>query len=193
MPDGLTGVVLAGGRSRRMERDKAFLTVEGVTLVRRQAALLVAVGCSEVLISGRPGVDYGVPGTRIVLDPGKERGPLGGLVAALRTMKHERLVVLAVDLPHMTVDFLQRAIAAGTADVSVVPHGEHGFEPLAACYARSLRSPAEAALSGGRLSLQALMADAEVSGLVKRLPLSPVDERLFENWNSPEDVRPESA
>lgn len=193
MAELLTGVVLAGGQSRRMGRDKAFLDFEGAPLVRRQAALLAAAGCSEILISGRADVDYGVAGARLVLDPAAGQGPLGGLVAALRAMGRERLVVLAVDLPRMTVDFLQRAVAAGDASVSIVPHGQHGYEPLAACYARSLRSPAEAALAGGRLSLQMLMAEAEASGLVKRLPLSPGDERVFENWNSPEDVAPEST
>ena len=57
MPDPLSGVVFAGGRSRRMGRDKAFLTIGGTTLVRRQVALLGAAGCNELLISGRAGVD----------------------------------------------------------------------------------------------------------------------------------------
>jgi molybdopterin-guanine dinucleotide biosynthesis protein A len=171
-----------------MGRDKAFLTVDGTTLVHHQAALLTAAGCTELLISGRAGVDYGVAGARLVLDPVPGQGPLGGLVATLRAMKHARLLTLAVDLPCMTAEFLQRMISTADADVSVVPCGRHGYEPLAACYARSLRAPAEDALAGGRLSLQALMANAESSGLVKRLPFSPGDEHVFENWNAPEDV-----
>ncbi len=188
MAELLTGVVLAGGKSRRMGRDKAFVELEGNTLVRRQAALLAAAGCTEILISGRADVDYGVGGACVVLDPAPDRGPLGGLVAALRAMRHDRLLVLAVDLPRMSRDFLQRAVSAGAAGMGVVPYGIHGYEPLAACYTRSLRAPAEAALASARLSLQALMAEAEAAGLVRRLPLSPADERLFENWNSPDEV-----
>lgn len=171
-----------------MGRDKAFLDFEGTPLVRRQAALLAAVGCREILISGRPGVDYGVPEARVIFDPADDQGPLGGLVAALRTMQEARLLALAVDLPRMTAEFLQRMISVGDASMSVVPCGRHGYEPLGACYARSLRGPAEAALIGGRLSLQELVAEAEAAGLVRRLSLSPGDERVFENWNAPEDV-----
>ncbi len=190
MPEALTGVVLAGGRSRRMGRDKAFLTLDGMTLVRRQALLLASVGCSEILISGRPSVDYDVPGARVILDPVVDAGPLGGLVAALSAMTHPRLLALAVDLPHMTPAFLQRLIAAGNERVSVVPHGPHGYEPLGACYAPTLAAPARAALARGELSLQALMAHAEESGLVRRVPLGSDEERAFANWNLPTDVAP---
>lgn len=188
MVEALSGVVLAGGRSRRMGRDKAFLTIDGTTLVRRQAALLASVGCGEILISGRPDVDYGVPEARIVFDPVEDGGPLAGLVAALNAMKHARLLALAVDLPHMTPQFLRTLLAAGDAGVSVVPYGQHGYEPLGACYARSLAEPAKVALAKGALSLQELMAEAEAAGLVRRLTLVPSDEDVFENWNLPEDV-----
>jgi molybdopterin-guanine dinucleotide biosynthesis protein A len=103
-------------------------------------------------------------------------------------MRHERVLVLAVDLPGMTFELLQRMILAGDAGVSVVPYGRHSYEPVAACYARSLCGPAEAALAGDRLSLQALMAEADAAGLIKRLPLSPADEVAFANWNSPKDI-----
>ena len=113
------------------------------------------------------------------------RQDLGGPKAEV---VEERLLLLAVDLPRMTVAFLQRVHAAGDANVSVVPHGSHGYEPLAACYARSLQKTAEAALAGGRLSLQTLMAEAESAGLVRRLTIGPADEGVFANWNTPGDV-----
>lgn len=188
MRETLSGVVLAGGRSRRMGRDKAFLMIDGTTLVRRQAALLASVGCGEILISGRPDVDYGVPEARIVFDPVEDGGPLAGLVAALTAMKHARLLALAVDLPGMTPEFLHRLLAEGNAGVSTVPYGHHGYEPMGACYAPSLGGPAAAALARGALSLQALMADAEAAGLVRRLTLASAEADVFENWNLPGDV-----
>lgn len=188
MPESLSGVVLAGGRSRRMGRDKAFLTVGGETLVQWQVALLRSAGCDEVMVSGRAGVDYGVPGARVVYDPVENAGPLAGLVAALVAMKNDRLLVLAVDLPRMTKGFLERLAAAGDAQVSVVAHGLNGYEPLGACYARSMLGPARAALARGEFSLQALIGRAEAVGLVSRLAPNPGEEGIFANWNSPEDL-----
>src|SRR5690606_19254867 len=127
MPDAWSGVVLAGGRSSRMGRDKAFLVIEGQTLISRQVALLRAADCDDVLISGRAGVNYAVTGARVVYDSGEGLGPLSGIVAAFSAMKHDRLVVLAVDLPAMTTALLQRLLRTGTPVKCTVPHGRHGF------------------------------------------------------------------
>lgn len=188
MPEPLSGVVLAGGRSTRMGRDKAFLRRGGETLVRRQTGLLRAAGCTDVLISGRPGVDYGVPDARTIIDAVENAGPLAGLVAALEAMHHERLLVLAVDLPAMSPQFLQRLAAWGDARCGVVPYGPHGFEPLGACLPRAILALARTALERQSTSLQTLLGEAESSGLIRRLALSPEEERSFENWNRPEDV-----
>lgn len=173
-----------------MGRDKAFLTIDGRTLVQRQAALLRSAGCDEVMVSGRAGVDYAVPGTRIVHDQVENAGPLAGLVAALAEMKNERLLVLAVDLPRMSKEFLERLVTAGDNKVSIVAHGLNGYEPLGACYARSMLESARAALSRWELSLQTLIGRAEEAGLVRRLRPEPGDAALFANWNSPEDLMP---
>jgi len=189
MPESFSGVVLAGGRSRRMGCDKAFLAVDGITLVHRQAALLRSVGCDEVIISGRPGVDYDIPESRVVLDPMENAGPLAGLVAALNATRHERVLVLAVDLPHMTAAFLRRLLAASDMRHGTVPYGSHGYEPLVACYPRTLLDVAQDALTQGAYSLQTLLSAAEAKGMVRRLPLEPGDEGLLTNWNTPEDTK----
>tara|TARA_R110002072_G_scaffold171065_1_gene324814 strand:+ start:1591 stop:2124 length:534 start_codon:yes stop_codon:yes gene_type:complete len=59
-PD-IAGIILAGGQSRRMGRDKAAMDVQGQTFLQRARSLLHAVGCNPVLISGRPDLPGGVP------------------------------------------------------------------------------------------------------------------------------------
>lgn len=193
MAEQISGVVLAGGRSQRMGRDKAFLTVEGQSLVQRQAALLKAVGCTDLLISGRPDVDYAVPHARIVFDHQPDAGPLAGLVAALNAAQQEWLLVLAVDLPRITADFLRTLLAQRSAGRGVVPFGRHGFEPLIACYPRVVLSLAMHAAEHSDYSLQHLVAQAESHGLVTRLRLSAGDETLLTNWNAPGDFQPTGA
>jgi molybdopterin-guanine dinucleotide biosynthesis protein A len=186
----LSGVVLAGGRSQRMGRDKAFLTVDGQSLIRRQAGLLQTVGCTDLIISGRPDVDYGVPATRTVFDHPSGAGPLAGLIAALEAAQHDWLLVLAVDLPRITADFLRTLLAHRAAGRGVVPFGMHGYEPLIACYPRAFLSLAMAAAERGDYSLQTLAAQAENRGLVARLRLSAENETLLTNWNTPGDFEP---
>lgn len=186
MCDPFSGAILAGGRSLRMGRDKAFLVQDGLTMVQRQAAVLRSVGCDEVLISGRIGVDYAVAGTRVVYDPVDGAGPLAGLVAALTGARNDWVLVLAVDLPLITAGFIKRLLAAGAGRTGAVPHGSHGYEPLAALYPRGMLAEATAALHRGEYSLQQLVARAEQSGLLVRFPLEEIDTRLLTNWNEPE-------
>lgn len=186
----VSGAVLAGGRSSRMGRDKAFLSHDGIPLVARQVGLLRALGIDDLLISGRAGIDYAVPDARVVTDPVPDAGPLAGLAATLAAARHPRVLVIAVDLPLLTTSFLQRILDTGGGRGGVVPHGPHGFEPLVALYPRDLLPRIEAALAERRLGLQALLAAAVVDGLMTRLDLADVDQLHLANWNTPGDIAP---
>ena len=183
-----TGAILAGGRSSRMGRDKAFLSLDGRPLVARQADLLRGAGCAEMLISGRPGIDYGVPAARLVYDSVEDAGPLAGLVAALAASRHPWLLVLAVDLPHINNAFLRTLLSVGAGRTGIVPRTSLGWEPLAGLYPRTLLPAAEQALRSGHCSLQSLLDQAALAGTVTPLPVPPGDHGLFANWNSPGDL-----
>jgi len=185
-----TGAILAGGRSSRMGRDKAFLTIDGQPLVTCQAARLREAGCAEVIISGRAGTDYGVAGARVVHDSVRDAGPLAGLVAVLAAARHPWVLVLAVDLPRLDAAFLHRLLAFGGGRAGVAPHGPRGFEPLAALYPRALLPEAEAALRRGELALSSLIENALRRAPLRPLALGAEDLPLFANWNSPDDVKP---
>src|SRR5688572_9023694 len=99
-------VILAGGQSRRMGRDKAWLEVEGQPLIRRQIKLAREIGATEVFISGRPDCDYSTLGCPGLTDQFSNAGPLAGIERALDTATAPLLLVLAVDLPRLTPDVL---------------------------------------------------------------------------------------
>lgn len=89
------GVVLAGGLSSRMGRDKALLDHHGLTLLRRQVDVLAAL-CGRVVVSG----DYA--GFDCVPDEGGRCGPLGGIHAVCRRFPGMALLVVPVDMPQVT-------------------------------------------------------------------------------------------
>lgn len=175
-----------------MGRDKAFLTFppgSGETLIARQAALLRSVGIVELIISGRPNVDYSVPTARIVTDTVDNAGPLAGLAAILAASRQPWVLVVAVDLPFLTSAYLERMLLAGAGHTGVVPHGPHGYEPLVALYPRTLLAAADTALANRQLSLQALIQAGVATSELKSLGISAADIPLFANWNNPADVR----
>jgi molybdopterin-guanine dinucleotide biosynthesis protein A len=103
----LTGVLLAGGESRRFGSPKADAILDGETL-RDRAWRLLGDACDERILVG-PGDD---PGT----------GPVAAIAAGLRRASHELAVVIPVDMPLLTVDALH-ALADACRDAAVAQHG----------------------------------------------------------------------
>ncbi|MFL6290792.1 MAG: molybdenum cofactor guanylyltransferase [Thermoanaerobaculia bacterium] len=170
------GVVLAGGASTRMGRDKALLEVEGETLLSRAARKLREV-CDEVLIAdaGRNRLPGSVP-------DGPGQGPAAGILGAAHARPGERLLVLAVDLPRVPVSLLAE-LAGSDADLAI-PRWERGLEPLCALYGPAALAALEERVGRGRLDLRTL---AETPGL-RVLYLEKPGE-VFLNVNRPEDLR----
>src|SRR5471032_605600 len=114
-------VILAGGRSSRVGRDKAWLEVGGQTLLAQQIGLVRETGAVEIFISGRTGADYSAFGCRVLQDKFPDAGPLAGIERALATAKSPLLLVLAVDLPQMGAEFLRRLATGCLETCGVIP------------------------------------------------------------------------
>ena len=184
-----TAVLLAGGRSTRMGRDKAALVVDGQPLWQRQLATLRATGASELLISGRADGPYASGGVTIIEDLTPDAGPLAALEAVLPRISASHAIVLAIDLPAMRADFLQTLVKTALAnDSSVIPESEGRFEPLAAVYAPDLLPLVVECLRGPDRSMQNLLRRAVGEGLAIPHPLSAEERLLFRNLNSLEDL-----
>jgi molybdopterin-guanine dinucleotide biosynthesis protein A len=106
-----SAVILAGGRSRRMGRDKAWLEVDGQPLLARALAVLREAGPREVFISSRADRGDAALGCPVLLDREPDLGPLGGIERALQAAASPLVLVLAVDLPYMTGGFLRKLLA----------------------------------------------------------------------------------
>jgi molybdopterin-guanine dinucleotide biosynthesis protein A len=184
-----SAVLLAGGKSTRMGRDKAGLIIDGQPLWQRQLATLRATEPDELFISGRLDGPYAGAGVPIVVDAVPGLGPLGGLVAALRCARQPYLLVLAVDLPAMSSAFLRQLVCAAAArGTGIVPRFGEWFEPLAAVYPRSSLPLMEAALRSDDRSLQPLIHAGIAGGFMTEHALNDEERLLFRNVNTPADL-----
>lgn len=141
-----SGVVLAGGASRRMGRDKALVTLDGERLVDRSVRLLQEVCDDVVVASGRRTIkDLRVPQ---VPDQRGGTGPLSGLASGLVNADHELACVLAVDLPYADPALLAVLAARWQGEAVLVPSVGNRAQPLHAVWATS-----------GAVSLAVLVGD----------------------------------
>ncbi len=162
----LDGVVLAGGRSRRLGLDKALVRFGGVPLLRIVVERVAQV-CREVVVAVDRPERYeglGLP-TRLVTDESPGLGPLSGLQAGLRTCRTEHMLVAACDLPFLNVELLRYMASLPRSYQALAPWRDGRWEPLHAIYARSCLEAADAMATSGGGSMQKLLGRLEVRRL----------------------------
>ena len=202
-------LVLAGGRSSRMGRDKASLVVDGKTLLERQLELAAACGAAERIVSLAAGSSLAAnpgQGIQIAYDLEPDLGPVSGISAGLGLATLSHCLVVAVDLPEVRLELLEAMWAATGVGNSaapgstravippgIVPRLGDQLEPLLAIYP----SQAAAALARERLVQRKLSATqfaqaAFDAGLVRLWDVPESFGRCFTNWNRPGDWYPQS-
>ena len=185
----LTSFILAGGRSTRMGTDKAFVVLDGRTLLERALDLSRSF-TADVRIVGDPAKFASFALVVEDLFPGC--GPLAGIHAALRSSQTDLNLILAVDIPFLTPALLKYLVGRAKQSPSAVvtvPRTAHGSQPLCAVYRRDFASIAEKALHAGRYKIDALFADAGAQ-FVSELELQSAgfSSDLFSNLNTPDDL-----
>jgi molybdenum cofactor guanylyltransferase len=185
----VTAAILAGGRASRFGgRDKSLLVVDGRTIFDRQVDELSQIA-SEILLVGTARPSESRPGVIAVADRYPDRGPLGGLHAALAAARNETVVAVACDMPYVSAPFLAylaASVGGPQGIVAVVPRTERGYHPLCAAYSRAAIEPIERRLAAGRLTMTDLLADV-------RLRVVPTEDivrfgdphQLLTNVNTP--------
>jgi len=186
--DGVAGFVLAGGRSSRMGRDKAFLELRGQTLLARALSLAGTVA-DQVRIVGASGSFLAHGGVVEDVFPG--RGPLGGIHAALLCSAAELNLMLAVDLPAVEPRFLAYLVNAATESSAVVTlaHAAGCWQPLCAVYRREFTTVAEQSLREGSNRIDTLLVRVETRVIAEEeLEGTGFSATMFHNLNTPEEL-----
>ena len=180
----LTAFVLAGGKSTRMGEDKAFLQLKGRTLLDRALDTVRAL-TPEVIIVGERS-KFSRFGT-VVEDVFRDRGPLGGIHAALTAAATDLNLILALDMPFVERSFLKYLAreASATDALVTVPRTEAGWQPLCAVYRKAFGHLAENSLIQGQNKIDALFSDLKVFVIDdKDLERRGFSEAMFRNLNT---------
>lgn len=190
---GLSAAVLAGGQSQRMGTDKALLRAGTMTLLERTIRTLTTIFDDVFVVGRRPGYgEYGVP---VVADDYSGAGTLGGIATALRRAAHERVCVVACDMPLLSARLLEAMAMIDTDADVIVPvrqavHPRQGLdvtlEPLHAIYARTCIGPIERRIHVGDLRAVGFYEDVRVH-MLDETWLRSIDPELASliNTNTP--------
>jgi molybdopterin-guanine dinucleotide biosynthesis protein A len=189
-PARCTGVVLAGGRARRLEgRAKGLELVGATRIVDRVAAALRESADVLMVVANDPAAHGWLGAVRTVTDVKRGAGALGGLHAAL-THSGTDVLVLAWDMPFASGALLRALREAGElhgADASVpVSRSPYGFEPLCAWYSARCLLAIEKQLATG--DLRAGAWQPTVSTLHVDVSAWGDPDKLFFNVNTPDDL-----
>ena len=110
------------------------------------------------------------------------------MAAVLAAADAAHVLVLAVDMPVLTEEFLRRLLAVRAPGVGVVPRTARGWEAVAAVYPRELAPLVQAALAAGRRAMHTLVDAGVAAGLLRAWPVARAEECQLVNWNRPEEV-----
>jgi molybdopterin-guanine dinucleotide biosynthesis protein A len=184
----ISAVLLAGGESRRMGRDKATIFFHGVPLWQIQLLTLRRVEPIEIFVSAPSDPAWRPRDVVFVADLPPSRGPLSGVAASLDRISTTHLLALAIDMPWMTEKYLKFLCAAIEPGWGVVPKIADRVEPVAAIYPREAAIDFRNALTGADLSLQTLVRNLVAAGKVREISVPEQEKKLFLNVNAPSDL-----
>jgi molybdopterin-guanine dinucleotide biosynthesis protein A len=181
----VTGVILAGGRSTRMGRDKATLEVEGMPLFHRVLAAFQEIFPSVLIAGDR--ADLAGPDLPYYPDryPGSA---LGGLYTGLCEARTEYIFVAGCDMPFPDPQLIRTILAHRRGFDVVVPRTPTGLEPLFAVYGKGCLGPMRQLLDKGCYAIIDLFPLLRVR-YVTAPELPPGWERALRNINTPEEYR----
>ena len=184
----ISAVLLAGGESVRMGKDKATVLFRGKPLWEVQLGLLRKLEPSGIFVSARTDPSWRPGDVHFVADIPPSRGPLSGVAAALARMRTTHLLALAIDMPFITENFLRYVCEQIEARVGVVPKIDNRAEPLAAIYPREALIDFRNALAGSDFSLQTLTRSLVDTGKLRELAVNEEQKKLFLNVNEVSDL-----
>lgn len=186
-PD-VTAFILAGGKSTRMGEDKAFVMLDGRTLLACALELARSVTTDVRIVGDTTKFAAFAP---VVEDVFRDCGPLGGIHAALRTSHSELNLILAVDVPFVSPALLQYLIerAKNSPAAVTVVRAAGRQQPLCAVYRRPFADAAERSLRAGRYKIDALFVEVRLQVVTdEQLEAAGFSSAMFRNLNTPEEL-----
>jgi molybdopterin-guanine dinucleotide biosynthesis protein A len=187
----VTGVVLAGGKSRRMGEDKRFLTVGAVTLLERSLSVMRTVFPDVVIVTAQDSPPLDPKGCRVYRDLIPDCGSLGGLYTGLRVAEQGRIFAVACDMPFLNQAMIRFFLDLDPSADIVLARLPSGLQPLHAVYGKRVLPYLEHMAKARRLRIQDIVAEPALRVRYVDPPewghLDP-QGRSFQNVNTPADL-----
>jgi molybdenum cofactor guanylyltransferase len=187
----VTGVILAGGKSRRMGEDKRFLMVGEATLLTRTVSVLATLFPEVLIIIAQDSAPLTVSGCTVHRDLIADCGSLGGLYTGLAKATRERIFVVACDMPFLNPDMIRWFVDRDPAADIVMARLPSGLQPLHALYGKRALPVLERMATSHELKIQQIALEPSLHTTF----VSPSEwgERdalgqSFQNVNTPEDL-----
>lgn len=181
MTQDITAIILAGGKSSRIGFDKGLAEIHSVKMIERVLSVAKKTTNNIIIISNNS--SYNFLGLPVYEDIIKDCGPIGGIYTGLNYSKTDYNIVIACDMPFIEEGIINRLLDNCDDYDVVVPLIENNFEPLCACYNKSITP-----------FLKTLIENKEYSvyKAIKQLRYKPIllniDEISVTNINTPNDL-----
>lgn len=187
----ITGVILAGGRSRRFGSDKALAMLDGKVLIEHAKDILTEIFSHCMLVTNTP-EQYAFLNMPMVKDSFPGMGPLAGIHAALRNSANPLIFVLGCDMPRVPSSLVTHLcnLAREEKFQAVVPWLKSGPEPLCGLYSKTALAAIEAQLQNGKPQARALLGKIRVRKVHAEEILEVTgDLNVFYNVNCLQDLK----
>lgn len=161
MRSDVTCIILAGGTSRRMGQDKAFIQIEGIRLFDYVYGTCRELFSEIIIVTNQPHqfVEYQTP---VVQDEIRGAGSLGGLYTGLKRASNEYSFCVACDMPFLNPKLITYLIENRLNSDIVIPKTRAGFEPLHAVYSKRCIEPIKMLLERGKFQILKLLPEVQV-------------------------------
>lgn len=184
--EAVSGVILAGGKSSRMGRDKALLTWKGERLTDRMARIMDPA-CSELLVSTHLSAEH-FGNLTVIRDRFEAIGPIAGLESGLFHAAHALVLFASVDSPNLSADLFRYLVEKHRDyDISLAAHLGVD-EPMIGIYSRSLHPQLESFIRSGQTKPPAFIRQQRWQMIEIHPGLPFYEPDLFKNVNSPNDL-----
>ena len=132
----LTGIILSGGKSVRMGRDKAFIEIDGIPIIQRIYDIFQKIFTEIIIVTNQKEFYSGFK-AKIVSDLIINNGALGGLYTGLFFSSNPYSFCVACDMPFLKESMIQYLIKQANEYDVIVPRTEDGLQPLHAVYSKN--------------------------------------------------------
>lgn len=184
---GVTGVILAGGESKRMGSDKSLLPIHGARFIDHIYTRLASLFDEVLIVTNSTELYREIP-CRKVPDIYRGKGALAGIHSGLKHSRQQHVFVVGCDMPFVEPEVVRAVCAAAGQGDLVMPISSSGHEPLHALYAKSCLPAMEQVLKQGKKRIVSFFDQVCVVEIpATELQQSDLQERSFRNINTPEE------